>query len=179
MSFTFRVIGGDAVDRYLAETTAKVKTNTFRRAARAGANVFRDEARAGVEKRSGETAAAIKTTVSTRGGQLTAKVRLRGKHAFLGWLLEFGVAPHWIPDVTNARVKQEIRSGHKSLTMTIGGSTFEGPIRHPGFPAGKFAFMRPAFDLKTEQAVEAFGAVLRKELRDKGYENADEEGDDE
>jgi hypothetical protein len=94
----FQIKGGREIDALLKQLPVEVETKILRNGLAAGAAVIRDEARSRVRKRSGALAKAIKTSRDTKraDGQVVAKVKLRGKHAFLGIFMEYGVLAHLI-----------------------------------------------------------------------------------
>jgi hypothetical protein len=149
---SYSIKGGKELDALLQQLPVEVETKILRNGLGAGANVIRDEARLLAAKKSGAMAAAIKSVRGTRKstGQVVAKVRLRGKHSFLGIFMEYGVLPHQI----------WVHAGKDSLV--INGVTVGKRVWHPGLAPKPF--FRPAIDTKAEAAVQAVGDYLTRYL---------------
>jgi hypothetical protein len=77
------------------------------------------------------------------------KVQMKGKHAFVGNFLEYGVKPHEI---------EPKRKGGLKLAEDV----VRGAVHHPGF--GEMPFMRPALDTKGAEAVAEMGSYVRSRL---------------
>lgn len=148
----YQIKGGKELDALLQLLPVEVETKILRNGVAAGAAVIRDEARSLVRKRSGQLAAAIKTTSSANRseGYVVAKVKLKGPHSFVGNFLEHGVAAHRI----------WVRDGKRGLV--INGVNVGKEVWHPGF--GPMPFMRPALDNKASAAVQAVGDYLTRYL---------------
>lgn len=144
--------GGKELNALLQQLPVEVETKILRNALGAGANVIRDEARVLVPKKSGALAQAIKSVRGTRNteGQVVAKVRLKGRHSFLGLFMEHGVLPHQI----------WVRAGKDSLV--INGVAIGKKVWHPGIAPRPF--MRPALDTKAGEAVQAVAGYLTRYL---------------
>ena len=185
--------GGRELMAFLDALPAKIEKNVLRGALRAGAKVIQQEARANVSAKSGLTRKAIKIDTVTDGGQIKARVKLRGKHSYLGWWLEHGVGAHLIisgdSDVStralNKRAKKSgvlkdagnglIRvGGYEYMTgprgqrtdddaMKINDKFIRGAVMHPGFAPKPF--MRPALDTKAKEAVQAVGDYMKHRLQ--------------
>lgn len=149
---SYSIKGGKELDALLQQLPVEVETKILRNGLAAGANVIRDEARVLAPKKSGQMAKSIKTvrSVDKAGGQVVAKVRLKGKHAFLGVWMEYGVLPHQI----------WVHSNKESLV--INGVPIGKHVWHPGFAPKPF--FRPAIDTKAEEAVQAVGNYLTQHL---------------
>jgi HK97 gp10 family phage protein len=145
--------GGKELDALLQQLPVEVETKILRNALARGANVIRDEARRRAPRKSGAMAKAIKTARGTRQneGYVVAKVRLRGKHAFLGTFMEYGVLPHLI-----------WAAGGKG-SLVINGVPIGKRVQHPGL--APHPFMRPALDAKAGEAVQAVGDYLTHYLK--------------
>lgn len=143
------VKGGAEVQAFLDQLPVEVETKIVRNGLAAAANVIRDEARNLAPKKSGAMARSIKTTRDTRKGtgQVIARVRLKGRHAFLGRFMEYGTLPHKI-----------WTTGKGSLV--VNGVAIGKQVWHPGISPRPF--MRPALDTKAAAAVDVFGDYLRR-----------------
>ena len=149
---TMSIKGGKQVHDLLQMLPVQVETKILRNALAAGAKVLRDEARNQVADttETGLLRKAIKTTRDTRQGRVIAKVKLKGKHSYLGLYLEYGVLPHEIT----------VKDGG---SLRIGKNFVGMEVMHPGFTAKPF--FRPALDAKATEAVNAVGAYLTKYLQ--------------
>lgn len=146
----YKINGGRELDALLKQLPQEIEAKIMRNGLAAGANIIRDEARQLAPKKSGELAAGIKTTRGTSEGYVYAKVRLTGKHAYLGRFMEYGVAAHQIW----AKSKD---------SLVINGVPIGKRVWHPGFAPKPF--MRPALDARAEQAVQAVGDYLAANLK--------------
>lgn len=165
------VSGLDEILRNLEELPAKLEQRTLRRGLKAAAEVFQKGAQQRVRKKSGKTAEAIKVSSTARNGFPQAKVQLKGPHSYIGWFLEWGVAPHFISggDGLSARkLTQKIRVSGEN----------DGRKPTPGFPDGKFAFMRPTMDQDREEATNALISKVRADMQARGYDQPYNEQDD-
>jgi HK97 gp10 family phage protein len=144
--------GGDELAALMQQLPVEVETKILRNGLAAGANVIRDEARARAPRKTGALARSVKTTRDTKRqtGQIIAKVRLKGRHAFLGKFFEYGVLPH----------KIWVSGGKESLV--INGVAIGRQVWHPGI--APMPWFRPAFDAKSAAAVDVVGDYLRQYL---------------
>jgi HK97 gp10 family phage protein len=143
----WKINGGKQLADLMAQLPVEVETKILGNGLMAGANIIRDEARARVRKKSGLTQKAIKSARSRNTeGQVVAKVKLKGKHAFLGNFLEHGVAAHQI----------WVTGGKESLV--VNGVPIGKMARHPGF--APMPFMRPALDARAGDAIQAVVSYL-------------------
>jgi len=169
---TQRLKGGPELLAVLDQFPENIERNVLRGALRAGAKPIQDLAKEKVRRRSGALARAIVRGSRTEGGQPRGYVKLRGKHAFLGLFLEFGVKLHLIKvsDEDRDRLGKTTRHGFRRFSMrTINnmvtrgslkiGKNFVGPVvTHPGFAS--MPFMRPALDEGMAAAIKAAGEYL-------------------
>jgi HK97 gp10 family phage protein len=152
MEISYQIKGGKELADLLTKLHIEVETKLVRGGLKAGANIIRDEAKRLAPRKSGAMANAIKSSSSApnASGQIVARVRLSGKHAFLGRFMEYGVLPHLI-----------FVKGKGSLV--IDGVPIGKQVLHPGFAARPF--MRPALDSKAQEAVQAFGDYLTRNIK--------------
>lgn len=164
----------------------RVQNGALRVGATAGAGVIREKARANVAKKSGLTAKAIKTgSPRVEGTTVRIRVRLAGKHSFLGKLLEYGVKPHFItagdigglsPRLLTRRANAEGVSQPVSQfsdgsfhpqrgVLKIGENYVTQGVLHPGFAAQPF--LRTALDTEWSAALRAMGDRMRGYIKDK------------
>lgn len=151
------------LDRLLKELPANIERNVLRGGLRAAGKVVEDEARRLVPvappsgsnaKAYGAAAGALRASirtamrVRTKAGWVNAQVKAGNKHAWYAHLVEFGTARHWIKP-----------RNRKSLFFA--GLAREA-VDHPG--ARPKPFMRPAFDGKSQAAIEAMADYIRQRL---------------
>lgn len=162
MSKAFPVTGGKEIAATLTALGKRIESQAIRQGLTAGAAVVRDEARVRAPKESGLMARGIKTGSPRKNqdGSYSVSVRLTGKHAFLGFFHEYGVAAHLIARTGAGEGRVAVRKaaeGTGTVTaraMRLGDRYVSGIIRHPGHAA--HPFMRPALDAKAQEAIAAF-----------------------
>lgn len=161
--------GGKEVHALLQQLPVQVETKILRQALSRGANIVRDEARALVPAKSGKLRKSIKTSRNTTNGQVIAKVRLKGKHSYLGRFIEYGVGAHFIANTGKGEGRAAVKAFKKGKgsiktgVMKIGDNFVSGVIWHPGHAA--HPFMRPALDTKATEVVNTVGEYLHKYLQ--------------
>lgn len=144
---------------FLTKLPVKMEQNVLRGGMRAGANVVKTEARRLAPVKTGKLRDGIKVSTSARRGRVSAKVKLTGKHAYLGRWLEFGTAAH------------QIKARGKGLFF---GGLFARSVDHPGIKPRPF--LRPALDGRAAEAVLAVGQHIKRRLATKhGLNTADVE----
>lgn len=154
---TVKIKGGPELQAFLSQLPPKLVKNVARGAMRAGAKVIQDEARVLVPQKSGQLRKAIKVSTNVDAGVVTSKVKLRGKHSFLGVMVEYGTAAHFIS------VKKPKKIGKPVKRSLVIDGHFVGPtVWHPG--TARRPFMRPALDTKASQAINAIGAYFAHRL---------------
>jgi HK97 gp10 family phage protein len=150
-----------------------MQKGAYRAALTAAAAPIRDEARMLARKASGKMARAIKTGSARQNedGTFSVTVSLKGPHAFLGTFIEYGVKPHYIARTGKGEGRVAIRKAKEGTgtvqggVMKIGEDFVSGIISHPGLAASPF--LRPALDLKADEAVKAFAARIRAYIEGK------------
>lgn len=152
----------------------RIRKGAVRSALTAAAKPVRDQARMNAPKESGQMAKSIKTGSPRveQDGTVSIKVRLAGKHSYLGQFIEYGVAPHFISagDSGLSARKLTQKMGREGSTsedgaLKIGDTFVSGAVLHPGFAAKPF--LRPALETRMDDAIQAFGERLRSYLKDK------------
>lgn len=168
--------GGPELLAFLGAFPQNLQKNAVRAGLTAAARPIRDQARANVRRKSGATARAIKTSSprANQDGTITVKVQLKGKNAFIGHFLEWGVSPHLI---TAGDSKLSVKTLNRSVrklgssvdeatgVLKIGQNLVSGAVMHPGH--APMPFMRPALDTRANDAVNEFGKRIRTYLSDK------------
>lgn len=165
MSRQFPVKGLKQLDAYLSHFPMNMQKNALRGALRAAAKPIRDEARLRAPKKTGAMAKSIKTSSPRQmpDGRFRVTVTLKGPHAFLGLFHEYGVRPHYITAEGQAlsarKLTQKARRDGDPDTLKINGEYVSGAVFHPGHIARPF--MRPALDVKADDAVNAFAVKIQ------------------
>lgn len=171
-----KIKGGKELHALMQQLPVEVETKILRQGMAKGANAVRDEARLNVAVESGGLRRSIKTSRNTKNGQVVAKVKLKGPHAFLGIFQEYGVAPHLISVEEGAKPTKRKRDGrvvplsmgtiNKMVdrgSLVIGGNFVGKMVQHPGHASRPF--MRPALDTKAAEVVSVVGEYLSKYLQ--------------
>jgi HK97 gp10 family phage protein len=160
MSDLVQVKGLKELNQFLQQLPAKIERNVLRGALRAGARPVQQQAKANAPKDTGQLAAGIKISTGGKGGTVIAKVKLTGKHAFLGPWMEYGTAAHRI-----------VAKGDGWLFF---GGAFAKAINHPGIQPRPF--MAPALYSQATPAVVAAAEYMKKRLATKfGLDTSDVE----
>lgn len=172
MSREFPVTGLAEIDKFLSYLPQNLQKNAVRAALVAAAKPIRDEVRARAPLKTGTYSKGIKTGSARQNqdGTFSVTVRATGRHAFLGVMLEWGVAPHFIqggdsgisPRLLSRRGREmgldvAARKGagaNRPEVLDIGGVFVSGAVHHPGFAARPH--WRPGLDAQAENAVAAF-----------------------
>lgn len=175
--------GGKELAAFLEAFPKRLKNGAIRAGLVAAAKPIRTQARQNARKRSGKMAKAIRTGSPRVNQDGTVSVRVyvdeRKPHGFLGYFHEYGVDKHLIsvstqekpfhinrhtrkPQVASMKlVNRMVKSG--SLKV---GQNFIGPIvQHPGHTA--HPFLRPALDMREDDAIRAFGVRVQEYLKTK------------
>ncbi len=170
----FKLKGGPELLALMDQLPPKIARNAVRVGVRAGVKVMQKEARLKVRRKSGALAKGLKISSRMHGTIISAKVKAKGRHSFLGWFMEYGVAPHWITVPDKEKPIRNTRRGPRRVSMgtvnkmverkslVIQGN-FVGPyVHHKGHRA--FPFMRPALDTKAKEAINVIGQVIKERL---------------
>ena len=150
----YNLKGGEELQAFLNSLAPKIEQNILRSALRAGAKVIAEEAKNNVPVKSGALRDSIKIGTNTRKGRVTATVKAGSKKAWYYRFVEFGTAAH------------EIKPKNAKSLFFAG--MFGELIKHPG--TRPKAFMRPALDSKSGEAINAIGAAISKRLTKQGIE---------
>ena len=174
MSKSFPVSGLKQLDAYLAALPMNIQKNAIRAGLVAAAAPIRDEARSLAPKDSGAMARSIKTGSARQNpdGTFSISISLKGPHAFLGLFHEYGVRPHVInagdSGLSARKLTQKMRregSSDAEGTIRIGDNFVSGVVQHPGHRA--HPFMRPALDVRADEATKAFANRSRSYIEGK------------
>ena len=175
MSRAVPVKGLRELDRFLSVLPKNMQTGAYRAALTAAARPIRDEARLRAPKDTGEMAKGIRTGSARRNpdGTFSISVSVTGKHAFLAVFQEYGTVPHYITaggsGMSARMLTRAARDGGTTgvddQVLVINGNFVTGAILHPGQMARPF--MRPALDIRADDAVRAFADRIRAYLEKK------------
>jgi HK97 gp10 family phage protein len=149
------ITGAKELAKMLNELPIKLERNIMRAALRAGAKVIADEAKQQVSVVSGELKRSIRTSSNSKKGVVEANAVVgRKKQGWYATFVEFGTAAHPITAGKNA----------KRLRFRLAdGKWFTGvSVNHTGARAKPF--MRPAFDIKGQEAVQTVTNRIRERL---------------
>lgn len=153
----FKLTGGKEVSALLQQLPVQMEKKIMRNALAAGARIIRDEARARAPGKSGKMRRAINVQTNVINGTVIAKIRMKGKHTYIGIFMEYGVKPHMISVGKVKRRKGEATASAR-LAMKIGDDFVGRSVLHPGVTAK--AFLRPAMDARANDAVAAIGEYI-------------------
>jgi HK97 gp10 family phage protein len=167
------VKGKQEMNAFFANLPGKLQENVLRGAMRAAAKVVADEAKENCI--SEDVRKSIK--ISSRAhddGRVVAKVKTAGKGAFMAPWLEFGTSEHYISvddsqrqGMSIGRINRKAKEG----VLVINGEPVGKTVLHPG--ARPHPFLRPALDLKGDEAIRAAQAHIDKRLAKEGYNTPD------
>ena len=147
----FKIKGGKELHALMQQLPVEMETKILRNALARGARVIADEAKLRAPDDEGLLRRAVKTSRNTKNGQVIAKVKLKGPHAYLGTFMEYGVLPHIISVADGAGA------------MKIGKNYVSGAVEHPGHASRPF--MRPALETRAEEAVNVIGEYIGSYLQ--------------
>lgn len=163
------------LDKYLSALPMNLQRGAYRAGLTAAAAVVRDEARLRVPKKTGKLARSIRTGSARQNqdGTFSIRVGLYGPQGYIGRFIEYGVAGHFISagnsGLSARKLTQKLgREGSSESgggAMKIGDKWVSGTVFHPGFPAKPF--LRPALDIRADEAVAAFAVRIRAYLEGK------------
>src|SRR4051812_1321948 len=152
---TVQIKGAAELYKNMSALPAKIEKNLLRGALRAGGKEYAAEAKARVPVRSGDLRDSIRVSVRALRGRVVAAVKAGGgkKAVHYAIMVEKGTAPHVI-----------IAGGGTMAgkVLAAGARIFGAKVDHPGAVAKPF--MRPAFDTKSGDALDAVTAYLRKRI---------------
>ena len=152
------VTGLSDLNALLQTLPVKFEKNILKGALRAGMKPVLIDAKAGASVASGVMRAGLKVSANSKGGQVTASIKAKGKHGFLANFVEYGTAAHRI-------------GAEAGGALSFGGSVVRH-VDHPGQRARPF--MRPALDSQAGAALLATGEYIKKRLAEKhGMDTAD------
>lgn len=159
MNASFDVKGLDGLLEDLRKIPNELRVRVAQNAVNRGARVIRDEAKARVPVRTGRLRSSIRTFVRRSGvgrHSVVAAVGVRGggkqSRVHIARFLEYGTRGH----VIEPKSKRGRRKAALLLSMGVAVRRAE----HPG--AGPRPFLRPAYDAKKQEALNAMAASLRK-----------------
>ena len=181
MASAIPVKGLRELDMFLSALPRNMQKGAYRAGLTAAAKPIRDEARLRAPKRTGKMARAIRTGSPRQNpdGSFSIMISVDGNdHAFLGLFHEYGVSPHYIaagsasfggvassPRRLTAAARREGASDVASGKLKIGAQLISGAVMHPGH--GAQPFMRPALDIRADDAVRAFGQRIKDYIEGK------------
>lgn len=165
--------GRDNVSRYIERIPPALQKKVLRGAARAAARVIAVEAK----DRSISSLVASAVKVSTRqenDSRVIAKVKVKGKGAFIAPWLEYGTDPHFISvdsAQSGGRTARRVNRLAKEGSLVINGEHVGATVFHPG--AKPHPFLRPALDIKQDEAIAAAQRYVTIRLAREGLGGSD------
>jgi HK97 gp10 family phage protein len=173
VSREFPVTGLRELDAYLSHLPANLQKGAYRAGLVAAAAVVRDEARLKAPRKTGKLARSIRSGSARQNadGTFSITVGPRGNHGFLGLFHEFGVRPHYIARTGKGEGRVAVRKAAagegkvNAKVIKIGDDFVSGIISHPGHSPRPF--LRPALDIKADEAVQAFATRIRAYIEGK------------
>ena len=149
MATDIEITGLAELKKQLEKLPANIEKNITRGALRAGAKVFQDRAKelCPVGK-TGNLKNSIKIKTSAKNGKISAQVVAGDKKAYYVHMVEGGTIAHMI-------------APKKSKSLFVAG-LLRQLVDHPG--AKRQPFMRPAFDEKQRESLDATAAYLKKRI---------------
>lgn len=174
MSRAVPVKGLKELDMFLSALPKNMQTGAYRAALTAAARPIRDEARLRAPRKTGVMAKGIRTGSARRNadGTFSVSVSVGGPHGYLGLFHEYGTSPHYIiaggAGMSARMLTRSARNGGSTgldEVLVINGKYVTGEVLHPG--ARPQPFMRPALDIRADEAVAAFAARIRAYLEGK------------
>lgn len=171
------VKGLAALQRMLDELPPKLEGNIMRGALRAGMKIVKPVAASNVRSVSGELAAGLKISTRRRRGRVTASLKTKGDHGFVGRMVEFGTKAHFISVQASERGINR-RTGQIVSMRTVNrnvlriGANFVGPtVHHPG--ARPRPFLRPALDGQAGAAIVEMAEYIKRRLTKEGLDTSE------
>lgn len=175
MSRAVPVKGLRELDRFLSVLPKNMQTGAYRSALTAAARPIRDEARLRAPKETGKMAKGIRTGSPRKNadGTFSISISATGHWGFLARFAEYGTVAHYInaggsgfsPNLLTRAALNGGTSDVASQALVINGNFVTGQILHPGQPARPF--MRPALDIRADDALRAFAGRIRSYLEGK------------
>jgi hypothetical protein len=171
VSKQYPVTGLQQLDNFLSYLPKNLQKGAYRAGLTAAAKPIRDEARL---RAKGRIARAVVTGSSRQNQDGTFSVRIyvdeRKPGGFLGYFQEYGVKPHYIARTGKGEGRVTVRKaveGGQTVggVIKIGDDFVSGVVSHPGHAASPF--LRPALDLRADDAVKAFADRIRAFLESK------------
>ncbi len=174
--------GRSEVSSYIAGAQGKIIKQLLRGAARAGAKVIADDAKARSESDTVAEAIVIRTRVEEHRIVVRITVKSGWAYARALWL-EYGTSPHFI-SVSEAqrngqgiqRINAKVGAAGGDASLVIGGEFVGTTVWHPG--ARAHPFLRPALDIKANEAVQAAQKYINARVSRAGIVLTDEEDDE-
>lgn len=171
-----KVTGKTAVKRYFSAVPTALIEKVLPGAARAGGKVIADEAELRCE--SDIVRKAIVTRVKREGTLITVKVGVKGRWAnAVGNWLEYGTDGHFISvddSQRQGRSVNRINRLAKAGSLVISGQFVGNTVWHPG--ARPYPFLRPALDLRQDEAIAAAQGYINARLSRLGLSGSGDPG---
>lgn len=142
------VLGLDDLKKKLAALEKATAGEVLKAAFLEGGVILKEEAIERIPKDTGNAAESIKVVARRRGDKAQVEV---GSNYFVANILEIGAQPHSI-------------APRKANQLRLEDGSFVSGAEHPGVPARPW--LRPAYDAKEGEIIEAIKDALRKAILD-------------
>lgn len=159
--------GLSELDRVLKELPAQVEGKVVRGGLLAGQKVIAQAAKDNLDKNDSVKTGELKKSIrvrfkkkSQRYGWVRYEIVAGGKKAWYSHFVEFGTASYYTGKGKSIGKPYEIKP-KKRKSLFIAG-LFKEQVTHPGIKPRPF--MRPAFDEKQTEAIDAMAEYIRKRL---------------
>lgn len=157
-----RIEGLDELDKLLQAFAPRVEANILRGSLNAANKVILQKAKELAPVDDGDLKASIRVTskIKRANGWVESRIVAGNKKAYYANWVEFGTGTFYSGTGDSVRRSYIIRPRTtKGLFFT---NTVREEVRHPGIKPQPF--MRPAFDMKQNEALKQFGDFMRKRI---------------
>lgn len=170
------------LDRFFDRLPAEIERKLLRGAGRAAAKVVAEEARDHAPIEATREAIAIRSKAEP--GRIVVRIVVKpGWGRTVGKWAEYGTSPHFISvdesqrgGRTIGRINREANEPDSNHSLVINGQFVGDTVFHPG--ARQMPFMRPAFDLKRDQALVAAQSYINARVTPRGIVGGDDTEDE-
>ncbi|MBT2242683.1 HK97 gp10 family phage protein [Sphingobium sp. BHU LFT2] len=174
--------GRNEVSAFLSSLPENLAAKVLRGAGRAGGRIIADEAKD--RSPSEEVAREIVVKTKREDSRIVVHVTVKPGYAWFRALwLERGTSGHFISVDDSqrsgrgiGRINQQVRDAQGDASLVINDNFVGRTIWHPG--ANPHPFLRPALDIKEEDAIRAAQSYINSRISRRGITGT-EEGDDE
>ena len=163
MTSEVQIQGFAELDKFLKQFPAKIEGNIVRASLNAANKVIADEARLRAPVDDGDLRKSIRVSsrIFKRSGDIVSLVRAGNKKAFYAKFIEYGTARYFTGKGTGSvKGPYVIRPKTKKSLFFLGQAVEQ--VVHEGIKPRPF--MRPAFDSKKDEAIQAFARKMKQRI---------------